>query len=265
VNWFAFVLPPLAGALAGYVTNAIAIRMLFRPLRAVRLGPFRLPFTPGVLPRERDRLAVNMGNMASRELVTAETLAGRLDSPEIRQKLKTVAGGLLADKAGNLYPEAVSGLILLLSRPPLRGLLENKLREFMNGALLSLNVFQRFFVSAAGYDRTLEEKIPEIADILLKKLEELLRDGTAREKFLGFLETVFENADFSVTEAQAASVLESVDIGALVKNRIDSLDMLKVEGIILDLMADKFTWINLFGAVLGAFIGSLQVLLSLVL
>lgn len=259
------MLPPLAGALAGYVTNAVAIRMLFRPLRAVRIGPFRLPFTPGVLPRERDRLAVNMGNMAARELVTAETLAERLNSPEIRQKLKEAAGGLLADKAGRLYPEAVSGLVVLLSRQPLRGLLENRLREFMNGALLSLNVFQRIFVSAAGYDRTLEEKIPEIAGNLLGKLEELLRDKTAREKLLGFLETVFEKADFSVTEVQTASVLESVDVGGLVKNRIDSLDMLRVEGIILDLMADKFTWINLFGAVLGAFIGALQVLLSLFL
>jgi uncharacterized membrane protein YheB (UPF0754 family) len=44
------LLPPLLGAIIGYVTNALAIRMLFRPLREYRIGPFRVPFTPGIIP-----------------------------------------------------------------------------------------------------------------------------------------------------------------------------------------------------------------------
>jgi uncharacterized membrane protein YheB (UPF0754 family) len=38
--------------------------------------------------------------------------------------------------------------------------------------------------------------------------------------------------------------------------------MLDVERIILDVMANQFKWINLFGGILGGLIGFLQVLLS---
>jgi uncharacterized membrane protein YheB (UPF0754 family) len=48
----------------------------------------------------------------------------------------------------------------------------------------------------------------------------------------------------------------------MVTERIDSLDMLRVERIVLDVMADQLKWINLFGAILGALIGGSEVLLS---
>ena len=50
-------IPPLAGAVIGYVTNAVAIKMLFRPLTEIRVFGIRLPFTPGILPRHRHKLA----------------------------------------------------------------------------------------------------------------------------------------------------------------------------------------------------------------
>ena len=46
-----WILPPVLGAIIGYVTNAIAIRMLFRPFNEIRVLGLRLPFTPGLIPR----------------------------------------------------------------------------------------------------------------------------------------------------------------------------------------------------------------------
>jgi uncharacterized membrane protein YheB (UPF0754 family) len=57
--------------------------------------------------------------------------------------------------------------------------------------------------------------------------------------------------------------LSSVNVRVLVSDRINSLDMLRVEKIILDVMAGQLKWINIFGAILGALIGFTQVLLSL--
>ena len=51
------VLPLVLGALIGYVTNYIAVRMLFRPYRAVKIGSRTLPFTPGVIPKNKQRIA----------------------------------------------------------------------------------------------------------------------------------------------------------------------------------------------------------------
>ncbi len=81
-------LPPLVGAIIGYVTNAIAIKMLFRPLKEIRVFGIRLPFTPGILPRERHKLALNIGSMVERELFTPEILRTRLKGEDFRHKLK---------------------------------------------------------------------------------------------------------------------------------------------------------------------------------
>jgi uncharacterized membrane protein YheB (UPF0754 family) len=67
---------------------------------------------------------------------------------------------------------------------------------------------------------------------------------------------------FSLVDRQTESVLKTIDIRAMVTARIDSLDMLRVERIVLDVMADQLKWINLFGAILGALIGGTEVLVS---
>ncbi|MDR1352611.1 MAG: DUF445 family protein, partial [Treponema sp.] len=90
-----YLIPPLVGAVIGFVTNAIAIKMLFRPLKEIRLfagrggsggrAGIRVPFTPGILPRQRHRLADSIGAMVERELLTPEIVRERLGSDSVRQ------------------------------------------------------------------------------------------------------------------------------------------------------------------------------------
>jgi uncharacterized membrane protein YheB (UPF0754 family) len=64
-------------------------------------------------------------------------------------------------------------------------------------------------------------------------------------------------------EAQIETVLASLDVRDMVARRVDSLEMIRVERIILDVMASQFKWINVFGAVLGFLIGLFQTLFTL--
>ena len=41
---------PLIGAVIGYFTNYLAVKMLFHPRKAIKVGKFTLPFTPGAIP-----------------------------------------------------------------------------------------------------------------------------------------------------------------------------------------------------------------------
>lgn len=86
-----WAVPPLIGAVIGYVTNVIAIKMLFRPLRVKRLFGLRLPLTPGIIPRQRHSLAESIGVMVSRDLITEDAVRGQLSSPgfggTVRRKL----------------------------------------------------------------------------------------------------------------------------------------------------------------------------------
>ncbi|MBR6349380.1 MAG: DUF445 family protein, partial [Lachnospiraceae bacterium] len=48
-----FIMGPIIGCIIGAFTNFIAIKMLFRPLKPVYIGKFRVPFTPGVIPKHQ--------------------------------------------------------------------------------------------------------------------------------------------------------------------------------------------------------------------
>ena len=63
------LLPPLIGAVIGYCTNYIAVKMLFRPYRPIRIGKWTLPFTPGVIPKRKPELAHAVGNAVGKSLL----------------------------------------------------------------------------------------------------------------------------------------------------------------------------------------------------
>ena len=86
--WLPYLVPPLLGALIGYVTNYIAIRMLFRPLRPWRLLGMRLPLTPGIIPAKRGELAQRMGEMVGSHLLTADDVRLALEKPHFHRELK---------------------------------------------------------------------------------------------------------------------------------------------------------------------------------
>ncbi len=86
--WLAYLLPPLLGALIGYVTNYVAIRMLFRPLHPWHLFGIRLPMTPGIIPAKRGELAQRMGEMVGSHLLTAEDVRQTLKKPAFERELK---------------------------------------------------------------------------------------------------------------------------------------------------------------------------------
>jgi uncharacterized membrane protein YheB (UPF0754 family) len=79
-----YVLPPLIGAVIGYITNAVAIKMLFRPLYEKRIGRLRIPFTPGIIPRQRGQLAQSIGRMVSKQLITEDAVRRQISSPNFR-------------------------------------------------------------------------------------------------------------------------------------------------------------------------------------
>jgi uncharacterized membrane protein YheB (UPF0754 family) len=69
--------PPVVGGVIGYFTNDLAIKMLFRPYRPLYIAGQRLPFTPGLIPSNQERLAKRI----------ADTIMGSLLTPEELQNL----------------------------------------------------------------------------------------------------------------------------------------------------------------------------------
>lgn len=84
-NLWLLVVPPVAGAVIGYFTNDLAITMLFRPYKPIYIGKRQLPFTPGLIPRNQERLAQKIADTIMGSLLTPtelQHLAKRLLAPE---------------------------------------------------------------------------------------------------------------------------------------------------------------------------------------
>ena len=82
--------PPIIGAFIGYLTNRIAIRMLFRPLKAWHIFGLRVPMTPGVIPSKRAELAENIGEMVGEHLLTSTEIGTALSREPFQEHLHSL-------------------------------------------------------------------------------------------------------------------------------------------------------------------------------
>jgi len=93
-----YATPPLVGAFIGYLTNRVAIRMLFRPLKEWRILGVRVPMTPGVIPSKRGQLADNMGEVVGDHLLTSKEIGKALQEDKFQQHLLNV----IAERVGDV-------------------------------------------------------------------------------------------------------------------------------------------------------------------
>lgn len=96
-----YITAPLLGGIIGYITNDIAIRMLFRPHTAKYLFGIHIPFTPGLIPKEKGRLADAIGGAISENLMSKEVLEKYLLSEEMVGKVRTSVENFIGTQRRN--------------------------------------------------------------------------------------------------------------------------------------------------------------------
>jgi uncharacterized membrane protein YheB (UPF0754 family) len=87
-----YIISILVGAVIGYVTNWLAIKMLFRPHKEIRIMGKRMPFTPGLIPKERFRISASVGKTIGEHLLTKETLVEALANEKMDNHIKKWIG-----------------------------------------------------------------------------------------------------------------------------------------------------------------------------
>jgi hypothetical protein len=162
-------------------------------------------------------------------------------------------------------------------------------RGLVDTIVEDLPPLQRIIVTSGQFNHAVKESMPRIIDDLINRLEEAGRRGETRDRIIayardrlftagalegalrdllqpapetGSLERLVTDRLFAAADAQIEKILGAIDIRAMVRDRINRLDMLRVEGIILDVMANQLKWIDVFGALLGFLIGSFQALFA---
>lgn len=193
--------PPVLGGIIGYFTNDIAIKMLFRPYRAIYIAGRRVPFTPGLIPRNQERLAKNISNTIMGSLLTPEelqNLARRLLQTERvqaailwllqlaieqiktdkNQKSAKIVAGILRDLLGESLPR----LLKVLARR--EDFLEAQINQIFDQILLEFQLSEEQATRLA--DWLLQVVLPP--DMLRQAIVDFLTDRTIQIIDEGFRE-----------------------------------------------------------------------------
>lgn len=96
-----YIIAPLLGGVIGYITNDIAIRMLFRPHTAKYILGVHVPFTPGIIPKEKGRIAEAIGGVISENLMNKEVLEKYLLSEDMVGKVRSAVEEFIATQQKN--------------------------------------------------------------------------------------------------------------------------------------------------------------------
>lgn len=192
---FALLLLPLIGAVIGYVTNYLAIKMLFHPRYPIRLVGLHIQ---GIFPRRQADFARKLGHLVATELLSIDDLTQRLqqraNSPAFIAFLEQRIQAVLLNKVPQHYPS----LVFLLGSELIGGL---------------TSVFRD------DIQRLLQELIVQLRD----------------------------------------EMQEEVNIQQIVEQKVAGFSIERLEGIVFEVMAKEFRFVELIGAVLGFMIGLLQV------
>ncbi|QLE54706.1 DUF445 domain-containing protein [Nostoc sp. TCL26-01] len=186
-----YVSPPVLGGIIGYFTNDVAIKMLFRPYKAIYISGRRVPFTPGLIPRNQERLAKNISDTIMGSLLTPDELqklARRLLQTErvqsailwllqmaidqiktdTNQKSAKIVAGILRDLLGESLPR----LLKVLARR--EDFLEAQINQIFDQVLLELQLSEEQSTRLA--DWLLEIVLPP--DVLRQAIIDFLTDRT---------------------------------------------------------------------------------------
>jgi uncharacterized membrane protein YheB (UPF0754 family) len=99
-----FILLVAIGGLIGYVTNRIAIKMLFRPVNPIKILFFEIQ---GVFPKRKDKIAVSLAETIEEELLSKDVIMDKILNEEKIQEYKVLIKDMLVTKIEEKIPPMV--------------------------------------------------------------------------------------------------------------------------------------------------------------
>lgn len=286
---------PLVGGLIGLITNSLAIRMLFRPLKPVYIGRFRLPFTPGLIPKERERLASSIGEVISRELINKDTLKSTLLSGSMKEHFSSKLDELI-DRYSKSDETVGSVIGKFVEKEKLEEKLDNAtdtlaqtitkraveqdigktivdyayeeimaktkpiLKSITAGALNSMKqpFARKINDLIAARSRPLIEKFldSEAEEIINTPMKEII--ARYRERIPGIKSYLWNIYEDIVTK-KLEDVLDAVGIAEVVSSRINDFETLELENIVTTLMRKELNALIWLGGFLGFIMGFVNV------
>jgi len=181
-KWFELFLIVAVATFHGYGAAWLAVRMLFRPHRPVKVLGLTV-WPQGMIPRHRARLAQTIGHAVGNELVSQETVVHALfETGFFRRKVESFVGAYTEELLEKNYTTFLDALPKSARIPVLDALaaLQLRIAEHIAGVL-------RGEETAEAVTRFIDRRVDEL---LAQRLSEAVSPETF-EQVLGFVENRF--------------------------------------------------------------------------
>ena len=294
------IIAPLVGGVIGYITNDLAIRMLFRPRKAYYIGKFHIPLTPGLIPSQQGRIAESIGQVVSQQLLDEQTLRQTLLSDsavgKLQEKIREFFHGLSQDE------RTFSGILKLRQEQGKSQLgvdeLQRKLTDALAAKIISAKLGGAVIDSVVGdhmdaitqnklfqmlvgsgtqeaikgkladmIDDLIESKAYEVSAAIVNKYRNELFDMRICDLYAKYQdkeELVIQKVTelyVSVLGDNLGKLLQAINIQQIVVDKINDLDPAELETVIFGIMKKELRAIVYLGALLGFLMGFINLLL----
>lgn len=164
----------VVGAIIGWLTNVLAIKMLFRPIR-----PFRIPLlnitVQGLIPKRRNDIAKSIGNVVEKELVSINEIFDRLVTEENKQEVIAI----IKEKLLKVIDYKIPAIIPYSIKSRIIDYFDEQINK---DAMAILNSSVDGIISSTAYKVKIGEMVEEKIDELeLENMERLILSLTSRE------------------------------------------------------------------------------------
>ncbi len=287
---------PVIGSVIGYGTNYIAVKMLFRPLKPVKLGSYTLPFTPGIFPKRKGQLAKALGNAVGNNLLTTGDMEKMFLSEEMKSKvLDEINGSLFSGDDSHTIKNILAQHVSQEKYEGFKAKLEDiicekvmdgfekidigtiiaseggrAIKEKTKGTMMAMFINDDLINSMAqpigqevvAYAR---ENGPELIKPIVREgivnvenePTKNLMDKAGIDK--GYIEGITEKIYTEFVHNKIGAMIKGFDIPAIVENKVNDMDVLEIEKLVLSVMKNELNAVVNLGAIIGFIIGLLNI------
>ncbi|PKM48960.1 MAG: hypothetical protein CVV01_01295 [Firmicutes bacterium HGW-Firmicutes-6] len=288
-----FFIGPIMGGIIGLITNGIAIRMLFRPLKAIKVLGLTLPFTPGLIPKEKPRIAKSLGDVVANNLLNEDVIKNGLLSTEMDDKITVAVNGLIAKKSTSdetlrelfySFSGAERGeqmitdvttkvvgfsyerMIKMELGPLLSEIAVTEIVSNLQGSMFAMLINENLISSAKVkmseiIERMVIEKGEGILDNIFEKESKNLLDKRLCDLYLEYEDRIPEFVAWVIStyhqliDKNIGVLIHALDLSKLVEDQINGYDVLTFEKMILEIMRKELNAIVWLGGLLGCIMG----------
>lgn len=156
------------GAMIGWITNFIAIKMLFRPYKEINLIFFKIQ---GLLPKRRNEIGNSIAEVVENELVSVKDIISKISPEDIEENIGLIVDRILELRLKEEIVKNFPMAAFFLSDSMLE-----KIKHIIKQSILDhkeemINVFAEYLENKVDIKSIIVEKVNGFS---LEKIEEII-------------------------------------------------------------------------------------------